>query len=159
MRILVIVAGLGFLAASGWSQSVRVGTFEKQAVVVGFYRSPQWSETIKAKMAERDEAKRAGDTKRAEELEKWGAGSQELAHQQLAGDAPIANILAALAPAFPEIARKAQVAMLVAEMPWAGPAVVPVDVTGLILDYFKADEQTRAIVKQLPKKSTAPEKQ
>jgi hypothetical protein len=152
VRIFVIVAGLGFLAASGWAQTVRVGTFEKQAVVVAYYRSAEWSEAIKAKRAEMDAAKQAGNTQRAQELEKWGSGSQELAHQQLTGDAPIDNILTALAPAFPEIAKKAQVALVAAEMPWAGPAVVPVDVTEFILDYLKADEKTRTIIKQLPKK-------
>ena len=94
-----------------------MGTFHKASIVVAFYRSPLWAESLKAKMAEMAAAKAANDTKKVQELDAWGKAQQETAHQQLAGEAPIANILEALAPGLPEIAKKARVAMIVADLP------------------------------------------
>jgi hypothetical protein len=126
-----------------------VGTFHKASIVVAFYRSPLWAETLKAKMAEMAAAKAANGTKKVQELDVWGNAHQETAHQQLAGEAPITNILEALAPGFPEIAKKARVTMIVADSPYADRSVEKVDVTEILLDWLKADERTRTIVRGL----------
>ena len=110
-------------AAQTPAQPVRVGTFHTSSVVVAFYRSPLWAERLKEKKAESEAAKKAGDTKKVQELNDWGAGGQELAHRQLSGDAPIPNILEALAPAFPQIAQKAQVSIIVQDLPYAAASV------------------------------------
>jgi hypothetical protein len=152
MRLLNLAATalIATLAvAQAPAQTVRVGTFHKAAIVVAFYRSPLWAETLKAKMAEMATAKAANDTRKVQELEAWGNTGQETAHQQLVGEAPIANILAALAPGLPEIAKKARVAMIVADLPYADSPVETVDVTEMLLDWLKADERTRTIVRGL----------
>ena len=128
---------------------LRVGTFHKQSVVVAYYRSPLWSAALKAKYAERDAAKKANDPAKVKDLEAWGGTSQELAHRQLAGEAPLTNILEALAPAYPEIAKKAKVEAIAADLPYASAEVQTVDVTDLLLDWLKADEATRKIVHDL----------
>jgi hypothetical protein len=56
---------------------------------------------------------------------------------------------AALAPAWPEIAKKARVAMIVADLPYADSSVQSIDVTEMLLDWLKADERTRTIVRGL----------
>jgi hypothetical protein len=142
-----LIAALAVAQAS--AQTVRVGTFHQASIVVAFYRSPLWAETLKAKTAEMAAAKAANDTKKVQELNAWGKAQQETAHQQLAGEAPITNILEALAPALPEIAKKARVAMIVAELPYADSSVETVDVTEMLLDWLKADERTRTIVRGL----------
>ena len=38
-------------AAQAPAQTVRVGTFHKASIVVAFYRSQLWAESLKAKMA------------------------------------------------------------------------------------------------------------
>ncbi|HYW42480.1 MAG TPA: hypothetical protein VE959_06465 [Bryobacteraceae bacterium] len=123
MKLLTQLAMLALMAAPIPAQTARVGTFHKPSVVVAFYPSPQWAETLKAKMAEMEEAKKANDSKKVEALENWGKAHQEQAHLQLTGEAPIANILEALAPAFLEIARKAQVSMIVADLPYSDTTV------------------------------------
>jgi hypothetical protein len=147
------LAAIGAIAAlavaQAPAQTVRVGTFHKASIVVAFYRSPLWAESLKAKMAEMAAAKAANDTKKVQELDAWGNAHQETAHQQLAGEAPITNILEALAPALPEIAKKAHVAMIVADLPYADSSVETVDVTEMLLDWLKADERTRTIVRGL----------
>jgi len=150
---LTNLAAVGFIAtlaaAQAPAQTVRVGTFHKPSIVVAFYRSPLWAVTLKAKTAEMALAKAANDTKKVQELDAWGNAQQEMAHQQLAGQAPLTNILEALAPAWPEIAKKARVSMIVADLPYADSSVEKVDVTEMLLDWLKADERTRTIVRGL----------
>jgi hypothetical protein len=150
---LTHLATVGLMAALAVAlapaQTVRVGTFQKASIAVAFYRSPLWAETLKVKRAEMAAAKTANDTKKVQELEAWGTAHQERAHQQLTGEAPITNILEALAPGLPEIAKKARVAMIVADLPYADTSVQKVDVTEMLLDWLKADERTRTIVRGL----------
>lgn len=145
----MLIAALA--SAQMTAQTVRVGTFDKQSIVVAYYRSPVWSSTLKEKNAELDAAKKAGDTKKVAELESWGPASQDLAHRQLDGRAPITNILEALTPAFPSIAERAQVALIAPDLPYANSAVQTIDVTDLLLDWLKANEATRKAVRDLPK--------
>jgi hypothetical protein len=128
------------------AQTIRVGTFREQAVVVAYYRSPLWNDMLKQKRAEERAARQSGDTKKVKEFETWGGSTQELAMRQLQGEAPIANIVEALQPAFAGIAEKANVDLIVAGLPYASGAVKTVDVTDFILDWLKADDATRKMV-------------
>ena len=147
LAVIGLIAALAVAQAP--AQTVRVGTFHKASIVVAFYRSPLWAESLKAKMAEMAAAKAANDTKKVQELDAWGKAQQETAHQQLAGEAPITNILEAFAPGWPEIAKKARVSMIVAELPYTDSSVQSIDVTEMLLDWLKADERTRTIVRGL----------
>jgi hypothetical protein len=149
MRLFSILAAAALAASPASAQTVRVGTFHKPSVVVAFYGSPQWADVLKAKHAELAAAKQANDTKKAQDLEAWGGTQQELAHRQLAGEAPITNILEALAPLLPELARKAGVVLIAPDLPYADRTVQTVDVTDLILDCLHANQRTRDIVRQL----------
>jgi hypothetical protein len=132
-----------------FGQVKKVGVFDSASIVVAYYSSPQWAEVLRAKSAERDEAKRANDMKKVRELESWGGERQEMAHRQLAGEAPIANIVQAIQPALAEVARKAGVPAIVSDLAWADPSVERVDVTDLLLDALSANERTRKTVSVL----------
>ena len=130
-----LISTLLLLAAlPAMAQTMRIGTIHKPSVVVAFYRSPVWSDILK-KIVDPQEGKKA----------------QDLAHRQLAGEAPIGNILEALAPGWPEIARQAHVAAVAVDLPYADASVQTVDVTEQVLDWLKADERTRKIVRELRK--------
>ena len=64
------LAALGLIAmlavAQAPAQTVRVGTFHTASIVVAFYRSPSWAESLKAKMAEMAAAKAAHDTRKVQ---------------------------------------------------------------------------------------------
>jgi hypothetical protein len=135
------------------AQPLKIGTFDKASIVVAYYRSPMFSDLLKAKKAEKLRATAAKDTKKVEELERWGSASQERAHQQLGGNAPIDEIVDALKPAFVEAAKKAQVVAIAVDLPYAEASVQTADVTDLLLDWLKADASTRAIVKDLRQRS------
>ena len=148
----VLVPVIAITAGLTCAQTIRVGTFHKQSVVVAFYRSPLWADATKAKVAELDAARKANDAGKVQDLEAWGSAHQELAHRQLSGDAPITNILEALSPGLPEIARRAVVKLIAPDLPFADPTVEAVDVTDLLLDYLQADANTRSIVRDLRKR-------
>ena len=147
---LGVAAVLGAVVAPcAPAQTLKVGTFDKASVVVAFYRSPMWTAKLNVALAERDKAKAAGDEKKVTELSQWGQDQQDLAHRQLAGEAPLDNILEMLKPTLPGIAARAHVGMIVSEIPWADSSVTTVDVTDLLLDELQANAKTRQIVQQL----------
>jgi len=152
MKLFSIAVAVALTAGIAGARTIRVGTFHKPSVVVAFYGSPLWADTLKAKHAELAAAKKANDTQKMQELESWGGASQELAHRQLAGEAPITNILEALAPQLPELARKARVVLIAPDLPYADRTVQAVDITDLLLDVLHANQRTRDIVRDLPDK-------
>lgn len=136
MKHLLFVLSATLLAAP---QQEPVGTFHAQSLVLAYYRSPQWKATLKEKLASMPR----------EEAEKWGPESQELAHRQLMGKAPVDNILAALAADLPALAAKAGVKTITEKPPKGAPTV---DVTELLLTHLKADERTRKIIEDMRRK-------
>ena len=147
---LTLIALASFVAArAGVAQTVKVGTFDKASIVVAFYGSQLWAAKLKEKHAEMELAKQANDGKKIAELNQWGSDSQELAHKQLAGEAPITKILEMLQPVFPAVAAQSKVVLIVPELAYAGSSVEKVDVTDLLLDQLKASSRTRQIVKEL----------
>lgn len=146
---LAAIGLLGLGLAPLAAQTAKVGTFHEPSLVVAYYRSPQWAEISQAKISEMENAKKANDTKKVAEMRSWGQNHQELAHRQLAGEAPLTNILEAMAPAFEEIARKAGVARIVGSQQSQAQGVETVDVTDPLLDWLKADERTRKICAEL----------
>lgn len=127
------------------AQEVRIGTFDRTAIVIAYYRSPQWSAMLKQKRAEMDEARRVNDTAKMKELDAWGGQSQELAHQQLMGKAGIGNILDALQPAFEEIEQSENLSSIL-PAPARDSTAQTDDVTDRLLDWLKADDATRKTI-------------
>ena len=55
----ILAAAITVTASLACAQTIRVGTFHKQSVVVAFYRSPLWADAAKAKVAELAAARKA----------------------------------------------------------------------------------------------------
>jgi hypothetical protein len=148
---ILLVCALFAGARTPAAQAARVGTFDRQAIVIAYYNSPQWKQLLGQKQAELKAAQAAGDQKKVDELNKWGSESQDLAHKQLENSAPIDNVLAAIKPAIDEICKANNLAKVV-------PAPAPdsefqtVDVTGQLLDWLKADDKTRSFIRQMQQK-------
>jgi hypothetical protein len=150
--ISILAAGIFFTTCLADAQAIRVGTFHKPSVAVAFYGSPLWADAIKAKHSEMEAAKKANDAAKVRDLEAWGGAHQELAHRQLTGEAPITNILEALSPGLPEIARRAGVKLIAPDLAFGDSTVQAVDITDLLLEYLKADSRTLSIVRDLRKR-------
>ena len=149
-RHSILILVFVFSAVSAIAQTTRMGTFDRQAIVVAFYSSPLWAATLKEKQSELDRARRANDSTKVNELSTWGEESQELAHKQLAGEAPISNIIEALQPAFQEIEKTDNLSAIV-PAPAVDLRVQAIDVTDKLLDWLKANERTRKIIQGLSK--------
>jgi hypothetical protein len=130
-----------------------VGTFARSSIVLAYYRSPLWSAILADRRYELKTVKAANDTARAKQLEKYGGESQELAMQQLAGKAPIDNILAVLQPEFTELSGKMKLSSIV-ESPAAGSKTPGVDLTSLLMDWLKATSETRKMAVELHQHSS-----
>jgi len=142
------IGALALLAPVAAPAKTRVATFDRSAIVVAYYRSALWADVLKKKQAELDAAKQAGDTAKVAELNAWGPEAQERSGKQLMGAAPIDNILEALQPAFRDIEKSQNVSEVVSGANVPADADV-IDVTGKLLDWLKADQKTRDIIRQL----------
>lgn len=114
-----------------------IGVFDRRDVLMAFYGSAYSVDVIRKLRAERDEAAKRGDSARVKELEAEGVRLQEVAHQQMAGKAPLTNVSEALRGELPQIAAQNGVReIVVAGSEAKGAATVNV---------------TAAIVKLLPR--------
>lgn len=130
---------------------VRVGTFDSRAVAMAYYRSEAFIRQMKDLRAEYEKAKAAEDEKRVKELEVEGPAQQELMHKQGFGTWPVDNILEKIKGKIPEIARQADVDVIVSKwnIVYQGSGVELVDVTDLMVKPFDPDEETLKIVKDI----------
>lgn len=106
------------------SSSRPVGTFDRRALVMAFYRSRQLHEHIADLRRQQDAARARNDQAEVARLESIGAGLQELGHRQLEGDAPLDNIFQAIGQDnLAALAREAGVASITSAAPAHRPAV------------------------------------
>jgi len=129
-----------------------VGVFDRTTIVLAYYRSPLWEAILADRRFELKTVKAANDSTRASELEKYGAESQDWAMNQLAGKAPIDNILAVLQPEFKELTTRLKLAG-VADSAIADPKSPSIDVTPLLLDWLKATAETRKMAAEMHSKA------
>lgn len=108
---------------------IRVGTFERKDLLIAFYRSTHFDKIMKEWTAELEQAKKDGDEAKAKEIEARGAATQEVAHKQLAGEAPLTNVLEQLKDDMPKIAKMAGVQMIVEKPLFSDGSVELVDIT------------------------------
>ncbi|MGD0630160.1 MAG: hypothetical protein ABR987_12440 [Terracidiphilus sp.] len=125
-----------------------IGTFDRTSIVLAYYRSPLWSAILADRRFELETVKAAKDEARVKELEKYGGESQDLAMKQLAGKAPIDNIVVVLRPEFKELTTRMKLSGVV-EASAANPKAATVDVTAQLLDWLNAGAETRKMAADL----------
>jgi hypothetical protein len=154
MKRLLLALVMTALTVSGTHCiAQQIGTFNRQAIVVAYYRSALWTAEIQTHEGDLAQARKAKDKAKVRELSAWGEQSQELAHEQLIGKAPIDNILMALQPGFAEIQKTTSVTRV--EPASAANEAGTLDVTSRLLDWLKTDATTRRLIQTLPPAKTA----
>ncbi len=145
-------------AAQTSGATVRVGTFDSRALALAYYRSEPFNAQIQKLKAEHEKAKAAGNEQRAKELSAEGQAQQELGHKQGFGTWPVDNILETIKRQIPEIARQANVDVIVSKwnIVYQRPGVEFVDVTDLMVKPFNPDEATLKIIKEIQKQDPIP---
>jgi hypothetical protein len=129
---------------------VRIGTYDSRAVAVAFGRSGLWKQQLAAKMDEQRQAKAAGDKKKLDELEAWGAAEQRRLHRQGFSTEPVDNILKQIADELPQVANDIRVVAIVRQADWRDDGQVElIDVTDRLVQCFNPDEKTQKIIADL----------
>jgi hypothetical protein len=153
--LLIGLAALPFLTLRLSSQDaaakVRVGTYDNRAIAVA-YTSSKYN-NVSELMRDHEEAKRAGDKKRALELEEQGAKRQRQLHRQGFGRVPVDDLLAPVADKLPAMARDAGVDLIAWHCNWTGPGVEVVDVTDALVRLYEPSEKALGWIADLRKQA------
>jgi hypothetical protein len=146
------------LAPKSEKSELRVGTFDSRAVAIAYARSETFNRNIKELKAEHGKAKAAGDEKRVKELEAKGKSQQELLHKQGFSTWPVDNILDQIKGEIPEIAKQADVDVIVSkwDIVYQRSGVEFIDVTDLMVKQFNPDEETLKVLNELQKHAPVP---
>ena len=128
-------------AAAG-STGVRFGTFHRGSLVMAFYRSAIWSDKLDVLKEQRKKAAVDGDFATVDKIEGQIRSMQETAEKQFAGKEPIDNILGQLKPMWAEIAREANVQVIIEEPLFIVPNTPLVDLTPYLLSRFPPKPRT-----------------
>ncbi len=118
------------------AKELRVGTFKRTELLVAFYGSATWDQYLKQLKNEREKAKIQGDEDKVKEIEARGAKSQEYAHHQLAGEAPLDNIFDYIRDELPAIAKSANVEIIVEKLLYKATDIQVVDITQHLVNLF-----------------------
>jgi hypothetical protein len=73
---------------------LRIGVYDSRAVTVAYAASDLHNQWLRSLIAQRDQAKAAGETQKVKALEDQGAAHQVKFHNQGFGTAPVDDILA-----------------------------------------------------------------
>ena len=122
--------------------SVRVGTFQRGSLIMAFYRSAFWSAKLSELMVQRNKAATNGDLATIDQIEGRIRAMQELGDKQLAGKEPIDNIYEQLKPMWADIAREANVQLIVADPLYLDSTAPLVDITPYLLKRFPPKPRT-----------------
>ncbi len=164
--ITAVLAGLAAYTTVGAEQpnkkdsgaKLRVGTFDSRAVAIAHVRSEAFARHLKKIRAEYKKAKAAGDEKRVKALEDQGSAEQELVHKQGFGILPVGNILKKIKGKIPEIAKQADVDLIISrwDLVYQRTGVEFVDVTDLMVQPFDPDKSTLKTIKEVLKRTPIP---
>jgi Skp family chaperone for outer membrane proteins len=106
---------------------------------------------MKEKMLEHEKAKKAGDTEKVKQLEKWGQAQQDKLHKQGFGTASIKSLLEHIKRDIPKVAKEAGVDIIVSkwELVYQAKDAEFVDVTELIIRGYKPPERALKSIRSL----------
>ncbi len=143
------------------SPAMRVGIYDSRAIAIAYSRSDAFREALNDLVAQRDQAKAAGDERRVKELEARGRAQQERFHQQGFGMASVVDLMAGIRAEIPAVAREAGVGLIVSkwEVVYRDPSVEYVDVTLPLVKKFGADSNLLKNLQELMKHEPVPAEQ
>ena len=156
---LLLFAGIVF--GQTMKKSVIVGTFDSRVIAVAYYNTEAHMSYVKDLKAEHAKAEESGDKERAKELETIGEASQELAGKQAFSTWPVDNILETIEEKIPEIAKQANVDLIVSKwnIVYQKSGVEFIDVTDVMVKLFNPDERILEMLEQIKQQPPVPLKE
>ena len=162
MKKLLVITALLLIAGIAFGQTLKkgvvVGTFDSRVIAIAYYNSEEHKSYIEGLKAEHAKAAESGDKERVKELEAIGETSQELAHKQSFSTWPVDNILEIIEGKIPEIAKQADVDLIVSKwnIVYQRSGLEFVDVTDVMVKLINPDEQILEMLEQIKKQNPVP---
>lgn len=138
------------------AEAVRVGVYDSRAVAVAYGRSKMHAKVVSGLVEEHKKAKAAGDTERAEELNKLGELQQMRLHLQAFSNAPVGEAMDAVKDGLSEVMAKRGVSVVTSKADATMSGVELVDVTYDVVLLFEPDAATLRIVADMKGKEALP---
>lgn len=135
---------------------VRIGVYDSRCIAVAFASSKHLAALVDPKWAERDAARKAGDTKRVAELEQWGNDHQVMMHCQGFSRAPVTDLLKPVDSGVQKLLAEKGLSAIVFECNATAPGVEVVDVTDDLVTLYEPNAKTLAIVRDIKSKDPLP---
>jgi hypothetical protein len=163
-KLLVITALLlfaGIVFGQTLKKSVVVGTFDSRVIAIAYYNTEAHASHIEGLKTEHAKAEASGDKERVKELKAIGETSQELAHKQGFSTWPVDNILEIIEGKIPEIAKQADVDLIVSKwnIVYQQSGLEFIDVTDVMVKLFNPNEQMLEMLEQIKKQDPVPLKE
>jgi hypothetical protein len=152
----------GCLCASASAQSqtnkLRIGVYDSRAVAIAYANSDLFKESMKPVEAEYEKAKKDKNVKRVKEIEARMKLQQRRLHEQGFSTGSVAYILAKVKDSLPELARQANVQIIVSkwELNHRSADVEAVDVTDELVGLFHPSEKVLGWVKSCKEHAPMP---
>jgi len=162
MKKLIITASFilfaGIVSGQALKESVVLGTFDSRVIAIAYYNTEAHKSYIEDLKADHAEAEAAGDKELAKELEAIGESSQELAQKQAFSTWPVDNILGEIEGKIPEIAKQAEVDLIVSKwnIVYQESGLEFIDVTDIMVKLFDPDEQMLQMLEQIKMQDPIP---
>ena len=162
MRKLLVITALllfaGIVFGQTMKKSVVVGTFDSRVIAIAYYNTEAHMSYVEGLKVEHAEAEASGDKERVKELEAIGEASQELAQNQAFSTWPVENILETIDGKIPEIAKQADVDLIVSKwnIVYKQSGLEIIDVTDIMVKLFNPDEQMLEMLEQIKKQDPIP---
>lgn len=136
----------------------RIGVFDSRMVALAYYNSEPQRAAIRQMAADLRDAKAAGDDAKVKDLQFQGPALQNLMHYQVFSTASIPNVMEKLAPALPQVAERAGVALIVSkwEVSYQRNDVEHVDVTDALVGQFNPNETVQKWIAEGAMKQPVP---
>ncbi|WP_442511536.1 hypothetical protein SH528x_003217 [Novipirellula sp. SH528] len=137
---------------------VRVGTFDSRLVATAYVRSQAFQQRLAKMQSDLKDAKASGDEKRIKQLEADGQALQGLVHKQAFSTRPVHDILETIKEKMPEIAKQAEVDVVVSKWDFVflGKDVDAVDITDLMVEPFFPTDETLKVLASLRERDPVP---
>lgn len=140
---------------------LRIGVYDSRAIAIAYAHSEHFSNILKQKRAELDQAKKDGDTEKVRQIEAWGPAQQAKAHLQGFGTAPVHTCFEPVKEKLPDIATACQVDVMVSKWEFdylASDAQVK-DITDELVALYTPNERAMKSIRQLKNWAPLPEKE
>lgn len=130
-------------SAQTHTNKLRVGVYDSRAIAVAWANSTEFKEAMQSVETDFKQAKESKNENRVKEISDEMKSRQRRAHEQAFSTGSVAPIMARIKDRLPEIARQADVMLLVSkwELPYQSAEITPVDVTDKLIALFHVSER------------------